>query len=783
MLTAKFSIRRMLIAAYTSDCELFLIPRGFQTCRLPGNFPCELPFFSGLSMAAVKRPSSGGGWKAIAYSLKLAQRVGWWNMWKAMRSRNTCKTCAVGMGGQLGGMVNEGGHFPEVCKKSFQAMASDLQGAIQKDSIESMSLQQLRAMTSRQLEMSGRIAEPLWLPRNGNSYRTTSWDHALSVIAERMQSAGPEKSFFYASGRASNEAGFLFQLMARLFGTNYVNNCSFYCHQASGVGLGMALGTGAGTVRLEDLNHTDLYLLIGANPSSNHPRLMRSLMQIRRNGGDIIVINPLKELGLVRFRVPSDVRSLLFGTEIASQYIQPHVGGDLALLIAIAKEVIEQNGHDSRFIDQHTEGFAEFAADVASRPWETLVAESGVSRDEIRSIAQRYMKAKNVVIGWCMGITHHLHGTKNVHAIANLALLRGMVGRENAGLMPIRGHSNVQGLGTVGVTPALKQHLLERLEHRLGIIPPKTPGLDTMACMDAAWNGNMDFALCLGGNLYGSNPAAARAFDAISKLKTVVYLSTTLNTGHAWGTGQETFILPVLPRDEESQPTTQESMFSFVRLSDGGPSRHPHARSEVSILAELGRRVFPNDQRLNWNEMESHSAVRELIADLIPDYAALRTIESTKQEFHVPGRAIRNFQFPTASGKARFHATSLPTGNLAPDQLQLMTLRSEGQFNSVVYDEEDLYRGQERRDVILMNSSDIQRMGLHADQRVQVRSSVGEMRYILVRPFDIREGNAAMYYPEANVLIPHSVDPLSKTPAFKSIPIHVEPEQLSAAKH
>lgn len=743
----------------------------------------SLAFFTGLFMAPVKRPASGGGWKAIAYSLKLAQRVGWLNMWKAMRSRNTCKTCAVGMGGQLGGMVNEGGHFPEVCKKSFQAMASDLQGAIQSNAIESMSLQQLRAMTSRQLEISGRLAEPLWLPPGANSYRTTSWEHALSTVSERMKAAGPEKSFFYASGRASNEAGFLFQLMARLFGTNYVNNCSFYCHQASGVGLGMALGTSAGTVRLEDLNQTDLYLLIGANPASNHPRLMRSLMQIRRNGGDIIVINPLKELGLVRFRVPSDVRSLLFGSEIASQYIQPHVGGDLALLIAIAKEVIEQNGHDSRFIAQHTEGFAAFASDVASRSWETLIAESGVSREEIRSIAHRYMKAKNVVIGWCMGITHHLHGTKNVHAIANLALLRGMVGRENAGLMPIRGHSNVQGLGSVGVTPTLKQHLLERLEQRLGISAPKTPGLDTMACMDAAWNGNMDFALCLGGNLYGSNPAAARAFDAISKLKTVVYLSTTLNTGHAWGTGQETFILPVLPRDEEPQPTTQESMFSFVRLSDGGPPRHPNARSEVSVLAELGRRLFPNDQRLNWTDMQSHSAIRELIADLIPDYSALRTIDSSKKEFHVPGRAIRNYQFPTASGKARFHATALPEGHLAADQLQLMTLRSEGQFNSVVYDEEDLYRGQERRDVILMNSNDIQRMGLHADQRVQVRSAVGEMRYILVRPFDIREGNAAMYYPEANVLIPHTVDPLSKTPAFKSIPIRVQSEHLTAAAH
>ena len=454
----------------------------------------------------IKRPRSGGGWKAIFYSLRLAQRVGWWNMWKAMRSKNTCKTCAVGMGGQLGGMVNEGGHFPEVCKKSFQAMASDLQGALETSAITRMSLNQLRAMTPRQLENSGRLAEPLYLAPGSTSYQPITWDAALELIANRMQQAGPQRSFFYASGRASNEAGFLFQLLARLFGTNYVNNCSYYCHQASGVGLGMALGTGAGTVRLEDLEKADLYILIGANPASNHPRLMRSLMELRRRGGKIIVINPLQELGLKNFRVPSDVRSLLFGTQIASDYIQPHVGGDLALLTGIAKQVLELKAHDPAFIQQHTEGFAEFAAHVQSVPWDQIIAESGVDREQIRRIATSYASAKNVIIGWCMGITHHLHGTRSVHAIANLALLRGMVGREHAGLMPIRGHSNVQGLGTVGVTPALKQHMLERFEKRLGIQAPKSPGLDTMACMDAAWDQQMDFALCLGGNLYGSNP-------------------------------------------------------------------------------------------------------------------------------------------------------------------------------------------------------------------------------------------------------------------------------------
>lgn len=724
----------------------------------------------------MHRPRSGGGWKAIAYSMKLARRVGFWNMWKAMRSRNTCKTCAVGMGGQLGGMVNEGGHFPEVCKKSFQAMASDMQGALRADVIEKLSLNQLRAMTSRQLEMSGRISEPLYLAKGASAYKVTTWDHAISTLVDRMRVAGPQRSFFYASGRASNEAGFLFQMLARLFGTNYVNNCSYYCHQASGVGLGMAIGTGAGTVRLEDLQHTDLFILIGANPSSNHPRLMRSLMEIRRKGGRIIVVNPLKELGLENFRVPSDVRSLLFGTQIASQYVQPHIGGDLALLTGVAKDVIERNEQDTNFIANHTEGFDDFLRTVQATSWDAIVEQCGVDRGTIRSIADQYVQAKNVVIAWCMGITHHLHGTRNVHAIANLALLRGMVGRAHAGLMPIRGHSNVQGLGTVGVTPALKQNMLERFEKKLGIKPPSSPGLDTMACMDAAHSGAMDFALCLGGNLYGSNPNARRAVDAMQKLKTVVYFSTTLNTGHAWGTGEETFILPVLPRDEEPQQTTQESMFSYVRLSDGGPTRHRNVRSEASILAEIGRRIFPADSRLDWSKMESHAAVRELIADLIPGYEELRTIDTTKKEFHVPGRAVDRYKFPTASGKAKFHPTELPQSNLSDGQLRLMTMRSEGQFNSVVYDEEDLYRGQERRDVILMNAADIRRLRLQPEQRVRIRSETGEMRYILVREFDIRAGNVAMYYPESNVLIPSTVDPLSKTPAFKSIAVTVEAE-------
>ncbi|MCY2967046.1 MAG: FdhF/YdeP family oxidoreductase, partial [Planctomycetota bacterium] len=658
----------------------------------------------------TKRLRSGGGWKAIAYTLRLANQVGWLKLWRAMRSKNTCKTCALGMGGQLGGMVNEAGYFPEVCKKSFQAMVSDMQAGITPEFFQRYGFAELRAMSPRQLETSGRLVFPIYAGPGDTHYRAISWDEAFDHLSKKLIAAGPQRSFFYASGRSSNEAGFLLQLFARVFGTNYVNNCSYYCHQASGVGLGAAIGAGTGTVQLDDLHQADLYLLIGANPASNHPRLMRSLMELRRRGGDVVVINPVRELGLVSFRVPSDVRSLLFGTDIASLYVQPHIGGDIALLTGVAKEVLARQSHDVAFIEQSTEGFSDFVKQVESTEWEEIERTSGVDRAQITAIAERYVRAKHVVFGWTMGITHHLHGTDNVRMIANLALLRGMVGKPGAGLMPIRGHSNVQGMGSVGVTPQLKKAILERFEQKLGIEVPKSPGLDTMACMDAAERGEMDAALCLGGNLFGSNPDATYAERAMNKLGFVAYLTTTLNTGHAWGRGRETLVLPVLPRDEEPQTTTQESMFSFVRLSNGGPPRYAGPRSEVSVLAELGKRVLGDKYKLDWKKLESHEAVRQLIAETVPGLESISQIGTTKKEFFIPGRKLDPGQFPTPSGKAKFHAVALPKPQpLGPRELRMMTIRSEGQFNTVVYEDDDLYRGQERRDIILMNTADIVR--------------------------------------------------------------------------
>ncbi|MGH7224925.1 MAG: molybdopterin dinucleotide binding domain-containing protein, partial [Gemmataceae bacterium] len=498
-------------------------------------------------------------------------------------------------------------------------------------------------------------------------------------------------------------------------------------------------------------------------------------------GGHVLVINPVKEVGLVNFSVPSDLRSLLFGSKIASLYVQPHIGGDLALLTGVAKIVLEKNALDETFLREATEGFEAYRTHVVGTSWETIEQGSGVDRATIARIAEMYIKAPSAVFGWTMGITHHEHGVANVRTIVNLALLRGMVGRPRAGLMPIRGHSNVQGIGSVGVAPALKQKILDNLETYLKVKLPARPGLDTMACMQAAERGEVRSAICLGGNLFGSNPDAKFALRALSKLHLIAYLSTTLNTGHAWGRARETLILPVRARDEEPEATTQESMFNFVRLSDGGPSRYEGPRSEVDLIAALGERVLGDNSPVDWKALTRHCHLRQMIGQIIPGYEKIAALDQTRQEFQIDGRTFHTPRFATPSGKAQFAIHSIPPLAGSGQQLRLMTVRSEGQFNTVVYEEEDIYRGQDRRNVILMNRADIEQLGLLVDQRVTVSSAAGSLSGILVREYDIRAGNALMYFPEANVLVPATTDPDSKTPAFKCVLVTVEPDSALIA--
>ncbi len=718
----------------------------------------------------MKIPKRAGGWHSLAYTLRMGRRVGFSSLFKAMRSANACKTCALGMGGQQGGMVNEAGRWPEVCKKSLQAMAGDMQGAIPHGQFfTQFSRDALRSLSSRELEAAGRISCPLLLAAGGQHYQPISWEEAFTRIGSAYRTVKPARSFFYFSGRSSNEAGFLLQLFARILGTNNVNNCSYYCHQASGVGLGRSLGTGTATLNLEDLEHCDLIFLLGGNPASNHPRLMSSLDHIRRRGGKVIVVNPVREQGLINFSIPSRLRSLFFGSSIASSFVQVSIGGDLALLHGIAKALLSHHPDSlaQEFIRDHTEEFAEYQRFITALSWEELVSSAGGSQEEILDLARQYAQAKNAVFAWTMGITHHLHGVANVQSIVNLALLRGMIGRPHAGLLPIRGHSNVQGMGSMAVTPTIKKQVFERLRAQ-GINPPETPGLDTMGSMEAAHRGEIDLAFCLGGNLFGSNPDMLYARQAMNRIGLVVYLSTALNTGHAHGTGQETIILPVAARDEETQLTTQESMFSLVRVSEGGRPRFSTVKSEVEVIAAIGQQTFGSQGPVNWQAMQEHGTIRRLIADSIPEYDELRRVDSEKREFTVPGRMLHQAKFPRPSGRGLFTIHPLHDNSLEENQLHLMSVRSEGQFNTVVYEEEDRYRGQERRDVLLMNSLDMQRRGLKENQKVTVTSSTGQVSGLLARSFAIREGCVLMYYPEANALISRAVDPESRTPAFKA---------------
>ena len=724
-----------------------------------------------------------GGWASIAYTFRKARQSGGiLKMMRALRTRNACKTCAVGMGGQKGGMVNEAGEFPEFCKKSVQAMAADLQNPIPASFWENMPLNRMASMTPFQLEHAGRLAYPVIREAGSDRYRHIDWNEALDRAATVLTETQPDRSFFYFSGRSSSEAAFLLHIGARLFGTNNVNNCSFYCHQASGVGLSSVTGSGTATVVLEDLSRADTVFLIGANPASNHPRLMKSLLGVRRRGGQVIVVNPIRERGLERFSIPSDARSLVFGSGIATHMVQPHIGGDAAMLIGMAKVLMESGATDQEFIDKYTSGFETFSRSVESTSWADIEQDSGLSRTDLEDLTERYVNGKRVIFAWAMGVTHHRHGTATVQLIAAVAMLRGMLGKPGCGLMPIRGHSNVQGIGSIGATPRLKQAIMDGLTSKYGLRLPTTEGLDTMACMERAAVDDIDVALHLGGNLFGSNPAAEWAAESLSSIPWQITLNTTLNTGHARAVSPNHLILPVLARDEEPEPTSQESMFNFVRLSDGGTPRFDGPRSEIEIIADLfGRIRSKRDENdplaaIDWSTISDTAGLRRMIADVVPGWQALADLDEGGPEFQIEGRTFHEPHFGTADGKARFHVPSLPENrSVGKNAFRLMTVRSEGQFNTVVYEEDDAFRSVEGRDVVLLNPEDIFEKGWSAGQRVTVTGPGGRMPHQRVVPFErIRPGNAAMYFPEANTLLDQRQDPLSKTPAFKGATITLQ---------
>lgn len=717
----------------------------------------------------------GGGAKKVLYTLETVRRIGVGKAAKALLSKNTCKACAYGMGGQKGGMTNELGEFPSVCNKSVQAQSTDIQPAIPA-AIFSHPLADLQELTGREMESLGRLDTPLFKAPGDDHYRPVSWDWAIAHAAERLRGTDPARAFFYSSGRSSNEAGFVFQLLARAWGTNNVNNCSYYCHQATSEGMATTIGKSTASVELEDLTGADLIFVIGANPSSNHPRFIHMLKACRDRGGEVIMINPAKEPGLVKFAVPKSPLSMLKGgTEIASDYLQPRIGQDIALLKGLARAVIEAGATDWRFLAEHTAAYDAFKADIDALSWEDIVAACGIERAAIERVAATYGRARNVVFAWGMGMTHHLHGVANVEAIVNLALLRGMIGKRFAGLLPLRGHSNVQGIGTIGVKPVLSEEVFAKMEQAFGVTLPRAKGFDTMAGLKAAEAGGIDAAVIMGGNLFEATPDRAFAERAMGAIGVKLFLTTTLNRGHVHGLGEgESLVLPVTARDEEWSPTTQESMFNYVRLSDGGIRRLEHVRPETVILADLATALLPQS-KIPFAAFKQHAKVREAIAKIVPGMEELADIDVAKREFHVRNRVLHTPSFGTPDGRAHFVVTPLPSAVPGrPTALTLATIRSEGQFNTIIYEERDSYRGGAERWSVLLSSEDLAAFGIGDGQAITLASANGRMEGVVAHAFDLPRGSALAYYPEANVLCGTAVDPRSKTPAFKSVPVWIE---------
>lgn len=719
----------------------------------------------------------GGGFKKVLYTLNTVRRIGVKQAAKALSAKNACKACGLGMGGQRGGMVNELDEFPSVCNKSVQAQSTDIQGPIPLPVFDH-TLEEFKELSAHEIERLGRLGTPLYKSKDSNRFSPLDWDEAIKLAVDRFNSSAAERSFFYASGRSSNEAAFVLQIMARLYGSNNVNNCSYYCHQASGDGLAPTIGTGTATIQLADLGECDVIFVLGANPSSNHPRFIHQLKNCRERGGQVVVINPAKEPGLVKFAVPKSPKSLLMGGhEIASAYLQPRISSDLAVFKGIAKSIIANNQQDDQFINEHCEGFDEYLEDIRNTSWQEIEERTGLTQHEIETVADIYARSNATVFAWGMGITHHLCGVDNVEAIANLAMLRGMVGKPGAGLLPLRGHSNIQGVGTVGVKPKLADDVIENIETHLNISLPKSKGMDTMACLHAAEQGEIDNALMLGGNLYAASPDSLWAAEALNNIGFKIFLTTTLNLGHLYGNeDSEALILPVTARDEEWQATSQESMFNYVRFSEGGIDRLDNIRPEVDILAELGTGLIAEDT-FDFSVFKQHRTIREAIAHTIPGMQDIVKTESDNNEFYIRDRIKHAPEFKTHNKKANFIVNPLKDSpEEAPYPFTLMSVRSEGQFNSIIYEENDSYRKTPHRHCVLMNSDDMNSLNLDEDDKVTLRSSTGEMKLVSVFSYDLPVGNLMAYYPEANVLIGKNVDDRSRTPAFKSVSVAIIPE-------
>ncbi|AUT71154.1 MULTISPECIES: FdhF/YdeP family oxidoreductase [Paraburkholderia] len=664
------------------------------------------------------------------------------------------------------------------------------------------------------LEQHGRLTDPMVFDPLTDKYQPISWDAAYQLIAKHLKGLdSPHRAAFYTSGRASNEAAFLYQLFVRMYGTNNFPDCSNMCHEATSRGLPTTVGIGKGTVLLEDFEHADTLLIFGQNPATNHPRMLNELRDAAKRGATIVSINPLRERGLERFASPQHVTDMLSsGVQIASTFIQPKIGGDFALIKGVAKRVlelddlaVEQNAErvlDVAFIEEHTANFEAFAGDLRGQSWEALVEESGVPREDIENLARIYVNGKRVISTWGMGITQHKHSVPTVHMLSNLMMMRGNIGRLGAGLCPVRGHSNVQGNRTIGIEEKPTDAFLDRLGKVFDFEPPRGHGYDVVETIEAMLEGHVKVFIGLGGNFSIATPDTPRTWEALRACDLTVHITTKLNRSHLVH-GKAALILPTLGRTEidlqngVAQGVTVEDSMSMVHVSYGmNTPASGNLVSETRIVAQIAEATL-GSAKVDWLAYANdYAKIRDAIEWSIDGFYEYNKRIEQPGGFHLRV-ASRERDWKTETGKANFvvHQIQRDTPIQRARRLHgeramtLMTTRSHDQYNTTIYAMDDRYRGvYNQRRVVFVNAADIAMLGFKAGDWVDMETIWDDgierraERFLLVE-YDIPRGCLGAYYPETNPLVPlNSVADVCNTPTSKSIPVLLRASSAPVAR-
>lgn len=663
----------------------------------------------------------------------------------------------------------------------------------------------LLTRTEHWLGQQGRLVEPVHKAAGSDHYVPVSWDEAFSIVADRLNALdSPDQASFYTSGRTSNEAAFVYQLFVRAFGTNNLPDCSNMCHESTGAALGETIGVGKATITYDDFAQADLIVIMGQNPGTNHPRMLTALEEAKENGARIVAVNPLPEAGLKRYKNPQTVRGLAGrGTGLADQFLQIRLGGDMALLQAVSKRVLDAEAAapgtvlDHEFLDAHTSGLEALTAHLADLDEDAVLAATGLTSAEIDELADRYVRSERVIVTWAMGLTQHTKAVPTIKEIVNLLLLRGNIGRPGAGASPIRGHSNVQGDRTMGIWEQMPDSFLDALDAEFGITVPRAHGLDAVGTVEAMAAGRVKALVALGGNLVGAISDTGAAEAAVRHADLTVQISTKLNRSHAV-VGREALILPTLGRTDVDRQASGEQ---FVSVEDTVCAVHasrgkvepvaPGMLSEVSIVTRLARAVLGDrpggpgstDRPVDWAAMErDYDVIRDHIARVVPGCENYNAQLRRPNGFRLPHGPRDSRTFPTDDGRAHLTVNELAPVECPPGRLLLQTIRSHDQFNTTIYRRDDRYRGiKGGRSVVLVNPDDLAELGIADGTTVDVHGEYHDgvdrvLRGQRVVAYPTARGCAAAYFPEANVLVPlGATAETSRTPVSKAVVVRLEP--------